>query len=501
MSTTRATEPTGEQALLAQRRAKLTLLRTAGFDYPNDFRPTTNARALRAQYVDWTRAALETHAAGGAVAGRIVLKRDMGKSLFFTLYDDGAQMQIYVQKARVGNDFAALKELDLGDIVGVRGVIFKTKTGELSLKAQTVQLLTKALRPLPDKFHGLAGAEARYRQRYLSLVVNPAEREIFITRARTIRFLRNYFEQRGYLEIESPMLQGIPGGASARPFITHGHALNTDFYLRVAQELYLKRMLVGGVDRVFELNRNFRNEGLSPRHNPEFTMLEFNAAYQNYEDFMTLTEELLRGVVHEITGGEDHIVYQGTKISFAAPFARLTAAAALQRYCPEYSPTDVHSAEFLRTRVRALDPTYSDGPETVPELQFKLFELVGEVHLVQPTFVLEHPAALSPLAKRRPGNSACAERFELFVGGRELVNGFSELNDPELQAELFAAQAAQKAAGDLEAMFYDADYICALEHGLPPNAGGGLGVDRLVMLLTDSPAIRDVILFPQLRGK
>ena len=491
----------GEQALLTQRRAKLADLRATGFSFPNNFRPSTSAAAMHAQYSACSREELMAQELSAALGGRIILKRDMGKSLFFTLQDNGVQVQIYVPQALAGAAFPEIRELDLGDIVGAHGKIFKTKTGELTLKAHAVALLTKAVRPLPDKFHGLAGAEARYRQRYLSLLVDPQEREIFVTRARAIRFIRNYFEQRGYLEIESPILQSIPGGAAARPFVTHGQALNTNFYLRIAQELYLKRMLVGGVDRVFELNRNFRNEGISPRHNPEFTMLEFNAAYQNYEDFMAVTEELLAGVVQEITGGQDYLYYQGAKISFARPFARRTAVAAIQAQCPEYSDTDLHSPDFLRTRLQALEPPGPAATATVPELQLQLFELVAEAHLIQPTFLIDYPAALSPLAKRQPGNPICAERFELFVGGRELVNGFSELNDPELQAELFSTQAAQKAAGDPEAMFFDSDYIRALEHGLPPNAGGGLGIDRLIMLLTDRAAIRDVILFPQLRNK
>ena len=489
--------------LLAVRRRKLAALQAAGFDYPNNFSPSHSAAALDTMFGDSSRETLLATPATAQVAGRVVLKRVMGKSIFFTVQDNGSRLQFYLQQAQLGAEqFAAAKDLDLGDIIGADGVVFKTKTGELSLKVSRWVLLVKALRPLPDKHHGLSSGEAQYRQRYLALLADPVVRRVFTRRAQILRYLRNFFHSRDYVEIESPILQNIPGGAAARPFVTHGEALGRDFYLRIAQELYIKRMLVGGFNRVFELNRNFRNEGISPRHNPEFTMLEFNSVYQTHEDFMNLTEELLTGVVKMITGGESVLHYQGREISFTRPFARLSPEEALRRYCPNYSATQLTDEKFLHQELLRLAPDNCPAPDTpCGELQFKLFEHQAEALLWQPTFIIDYPAALSPLAKRAARNPMLAERFELFIAGRELVNGFSELNDPDLQGKLFKQQAALKEAGEHEAMFFDDDYIRALEHGLPPNAGGGLGVDRLVMLLTDAPAIRDVILFPQLRDK
>ena len=422
----------------------------------------------------------------------------MGKSVFITVQDDGVRMQIYANRGTLGDDvFADIGDWDIGDIIGCTGEVFKTQTGELSIRAAALRLLVKSLRPPPEKFHGISDAEARYRRRYVSLIANPSERDVFIKRAAIIRHLRHFFYERDYLEVETPILQPIPGGAAARPFKTACHALGCDFYLRIAQELYIKRLLVGGFSRVFELNRNFRNEGVSPRHNPEFTMLEFNAAYQTGEDFMQLTEELLNQLAVAVTG--DEIVhYQGQDISFARPFARVSPAAAVLRQCPQYTPEQLQDAQFVRQCLAAAGNDTAAGL-SLGELQLALFEAVAEESLVQPTFLVDYPAAVSPLARRQPQNPERAERFELFIAGREIVNGFSELNDPDTQAEIFRQQADKKNSGDDEAMHYDDDYILALQHGLPPNAGGGIGVDRLAMILTDSPSIRDVILFPQLR--
>ena len=490
--------------LLAVRRDKLAQLRESGDAYPNDFRPAHSAAGLRDSHADKTREQLADEKLEAQVAGRIMLRRTMGRAMFFTIQDNGVRIQIYAASPPLDEKtFASIGGWDGGDIVGVCGELFKTKTGELTIRATTMRMLVKSLRPLPDKFHGLSDSDARYRRRYLSLLANPGEREVFEKRIRIIRFLRDFFHARDYVEAETPILQPIPGGAAARPFVAHCNALGRDFYLRIAQELYIKRMLVGGFDRVFELNRNFRNEGVSARHNPEFTMLEFNAAYQTCEDFIALTETLIRDLAVHITGGET-VRCQGNDISFARPFARLSAAEAILKHCPEYSEAQLRDETFLRERIVKLE-SESDGgggalPPTVGELQLRLFEHAAESFLIQPTFLTDYPAGASPLAKRSPRDDDKAERFELFVAGRELVNGFSELNDPDAQAAIFREQAEKKQAGDREAMHYDDDYILALQHGLPPNAGGGIGVDRLTMLLTDSPSIRDVILFPQLRG-
>lgn len=483
--------------LHAVRREKLARRRAAGDAYPNDFRPAHSIAELRAAHGQKTGEQLAAEKIAARVAGRVMLRRTMGKAAFLTLQGGGAALQIYANARTLGEDsFAEFRRLDIGDIIGAEGELFITQTGELTARAAAWRLLVKSLQPPPEKFRGLADAELRYRRRYVSLLSNPGEREIFTKRAAIIRHIRDFFHARNYLEVETPILQPIPGGAAARPFTTHCNALGCDFYLRVAQELYIKRLLVGGFERVFELNRNFRNEGVSSRHNPEFTMLEFNAAYQTGEDFILLTEELLHGLAVAMAGGET-VHYQGRELSFARPFARMSPAEAVGQL-GKYTPQNLEDADFLRARLAAAGESPPPGA-SVGELQLALFEAEAESTLHNPTFITDYPAAASPLARRNPAVPEKAERFELFAAGRELVNGFSEQNDPDLQAEIFRRQAAKKAAGDDEAMHYDEDYILALQYGLPPNAGGGVGIDRLAMLLTDSPSIRDVILFPQLR--
>ena len=442
--------------------------------------------------------ALEPQGIRVAVAGRMMLKRVMGKACFGTLQDMSGRIQLYVTLDGVGADkLDAFKHWDLGDIVGAVGTLFKTKTGELSVKASEIRLLAKALRPLPEKFHGMTDQEQRYRQRYVDLITNPASRDVFIKRSQIVQGIREFFVQRGYLEVETPMMHPIPGGAAARPFVTHHNALDMELFLRIAPELYLKKLVVGGLEKVFEINRNFRNEGISTRHNPEFTMLEFYEAYRDYHYLMDLTEELIREVAQKVLGTTS-IAYQGTPIDLAKPFDRLTMAQAIHQYNPQFPLHELAKPEYLKVALAPFDvevfPT--DG---VGLLQLKLFEATTESKLAQPTFIIAHPTDVSPLARANDANPAVTDRFELFITGREMANGFSELNDPEDQAARFQAQVNAREAGDEEAMYFDADYLRALEYGLPPTAGEGIGIDRLVMLLTDSPSIRDVILFPQLK--
>jgi lysyl-tRNA synthetase class 2 len=428
----------------------------------------------------------------------MMLKRVMGKACFATIQDMSDRIQLYVTMDAVGPELLdAFKRWDLGDIVGATGRLFKTKTGELSVKVSSIRLLSKALRPLPEKFHGLADQEQRYRQRYVDLITNPESRRVFVARSRIVQAIREFFVARGYLEVETPMMHPIPGGASARPFVTHHNALDMQLFLRIAPELYLKKLVVGGMEKVFEINRNFRNEGISTRHNPEFTMLEFYEAYQDYHYLMDLTEALFREVAQKVVGTTT-VTYQGQAIDLGRRFDRLTMAEAIHKYNPHYPLAELAKPDYLRVALAPFDEEVfpTDG---LGLLQLKLFEATTEDKLIEPTFIVAHPTDVSPLARANDGNPAVTDRFELFITGRELANGFSELNDPEDQAARFAAQAAAKEAGDEEAMFYDADYIRALEHGLPPTAGEGIGIDRLVMLLTDSPSIRDVILFPQLK--
>ena len=490
--------PQDENQIIAERRGKLAALRAKGQAFPNDFRRDALAADLHAQHGALPNEELEPKGIAVAVAGRMVLKRVMGKACFATVQDMSGRIQLYVTLDAVGaealDDF---KHWDLGDIVGATGTLFKTRTGELSVKVARIRLLAKALRPLPEKFHGMTDQEQRYRQRYVDLITNPASRDVFIKRSQIVQGIREFFVRRGYLEVETPMMHPIPGGAAARPFVTHHNALDMKLFLRIAPELYLKRLVVGGMERVFEINRNFRNEGISTRHNPEFTMLEFYEAYRDYHYLMDLTEELLREVAAQVLG-RTAIEYQGVPIDLGKPFDRLTMAEAINRYNPQYPLHELAKPEYLKVALAPFDVEVfaTDG---VGLLQLKLFEETTEAKLVQPTFIVAHPTDVSPLARANEANPAVTDRFELFITGREMANGFSELNDPEDQAARFRAQVEAREAGDEEAMFFDADYLRAMEYGLPPTAGEGIGIDRVVMLLTDSPSIRDVILFPQLK--
>jgi lysyl-tRNA synthetase class 2 len=493
--------PTGtsdENQIIAERRAKLARLRAAGPAFPNDFAPTDTAAELHTRYDTLDRDALAAAAAEVSVAGRIMLKRVMGKVSFATLQDGSGRIQLFVADDSAGRDaHEAFKQWDLGDIVGVRGTMFRTQKGELSVRCAELRLLAKALRPLPDKFHGLEDREQRYRQRYVDLIINEDTRRAFLARSRAIAALRGFLLEHGFLEVETPMLQVIPGGAAAKPFVTHHNALDIDMYLRISPELYLKRLVVGGFERVFEINRNFRNEGMSVRHNPEFTMLEFYAAYRDYRWVMSFTEQLLRAVAVEVTGSAV-LDYQGRRIDLSAPFARLTMAQAVLAHSDRYSDAQLADRDFLHRELRAQGSTHADEAG-LGALQLALFEQVAEALLIEPTYIVDYPVEVSPLARASDTQPEITERFELFIAGRELANGFSELNDPEDQAARFAQQVKAKEAGDEEAMYYDADYIRALEYGMPPAGGCGVGVDRLIMLLTDAPSIRDVILFPHMR--
>ncbi len=492
------TAPADENQIIGERRAKLAALRDQGNAFPNDFRRDALAADLHAQYDTKTNEELEPLGIKVAVAGRMMLKRVMGKASFATLQDMSGRIQLYVTADAVGaNAHDAFKHWDLGDLVGATGHVFKTRTGELSLKATSIRLLAKALRPLPEKFHGLSDQEQRYRQRYVDLITNPASREVFRRRSQIVQAVREFFVARGYLEVETPMMHSIPGGAAARPFATHHNALDMELFLRIAPELYLKKLVVGGMEKVFEINRNFRNEGISTRHNPEFTMLEFYEAYQDYRYLMDLTEALFREVARKVVGTTT-VTYQDVVIDLGKPFDRLTMAEAIHKYHPQYPLAELARPEDLKAALAPLDVEVfaTDG---IGLLQLKLFEATTEDKLVQPTFIVAHPTDVSPLARANDANPAVTDRFELFITGRELANGFSELNDPEDQAARFRGQVEAREAGDEEAMYYDADYIRAMEYGLPPTAGEGIGIDRLVMLLTDAPSIRDVILFPQLK--
>lgn len=488
-----------ENQIIAERRAKLRALRELGPAYPNDFRRDALAAALHEAHDRESGEVLETAAVAVAVAGRMVLKRVMGKASFATLQDMSGRVQLYISSDAIGAQaHDAFKHWDLGDIVGARGTLFKTRTGELSVRVTELRLLAKALRPLPEKFHGLTNQEQKYRQRHVDLITSADSRRVFVARSQIVQAIREFFVARGYLEVETPMMHPIPGGAAARPFVTHHNALDTELYLRIAPELYLKRLVVGGLEKVFEINRNFRNEGISTRHNPEFTMLEFYEAYRDYHYMMDLTEELLREVARKVTG-KATLEYQDVAIDLDARFDRLTMAEAIAKYNPRYALAELSQPQFLGTSLTLL------GVDVLPAdslgvLQLKLFEATTESKLVQPTFIVAYPTDVSPLARANDHDPAVTDRFELFISGREIANGFSELNDPEDQAARFLLQARAKEAGDAEAMHYDADYIRALEYGLPPTAGEGLGIDRLVMLLTDMPSIRDVILFPQLKA-
>ncbi|AVJ55702.1 lysine--tRNA ligase [Idiomarina sp. OT37-5b] len=486
---------------IAQRKAKLAALRDKGIAFPNDFRRDSLASDLQQEYGEATKEELEAQGIRVKVAGRMMTRRIMGKASFATIQDMSGRIQLYVARDNLPEGFynSEFKKWDLGDIVGASGVLFKTNTGELSVQVDDVRLLTKALRPLPDKFHGLADQETRYRQRYLDLITNDESRKTFLVRSKVIEYIRRFLTERAFLEVETPMMQTIPGGASARPFSTHHNALDMELFLRIAPELYLKRLVVGGFEKVFEINRNFRNEGLSTRHNPEFTMLEFYWGYADYHDLMDLTEQMLRGVAESVLGSTT-FTSQGVEYDFGQPFERMTVLEAILKYMPELT------LEQLQSRESAVQVAEEVGIEVQPgwglgKIQIEIFEEVAEHKLIQPTFITAYPAEVSPLARRNDDDPFVTDRFEFFAGGRELANGFSELNDAEDQAQRFREQVEAKEAGDDEAMFYDEDYVTALEHGMPPTAGEGIGIDRLVMLLTDSPSIRDVLLFPHMRPK
>jgi lysyl-tRNA synthetase class 2 len=486
-----------ENRLIAERRAKLARLRETGPAYPNDFRRDALADELLHAYQAHSAESLAASPIEVRVAGRLMVKRVMGGTSFVKLQDRSGQIQLMLKRDRLGEPhYGEFKKWDLGDIVAARGEIIKTKTGELSIDVAELRLLAKSLRPLPEKWHGIADAETKLRQRYLDLVMSEETREVFRRRSALVRFVRGFLDALDFTEVETPMMQPIPGGATARPFVTHHNALDATLYLRIAPELYLKRLLVGGFERVYELGRVFRNEGLSTRHNPEFTMLELYQAYAGYRDVMALTENLLRGAAQALTGGTS-VEYQGERFDLAPKFAEVTLEEAIVGANPELEGRARDRAALAAACERHGAKVLAD--DGVGKLQFELFEKTVEATLRGPVFVTQYPAEVSPLARCNDSDPFLTDRFELFVGGRELANGFAELNDPEEQAARFHAQAAAKAGGDEEAMFFDADYVRALEHGMPPAAGLGIGIDRLAMLLTNSASIRDVLLFPQLK--
>jgi lysyl-tRNA synthetase class 2 len=484
--------------IIAERRTKLAALRKTGVAFPNDFQRHDLADALHAEHGEKSFDDLEAAQLKVSIAGRMMLKRVMGKASFATLQDMSGRMQLFISNGDAGEEaHAAFKHYDLGDILGAEGVLFKTKTGELSVRVTRLRLLTKSLQPLPEKFHGLTDQEQKYRQRYVDLITNEETRKTFVTRSKVIQAIREFFIRHDYLEVETPMMHTIPGGASAKPFTTHHNALDMQLFLRIAPELYLKRLVVGGFEKVFEINRNFRNEGLSTRHNPEFTMIEFYEAYRDYKYLMDFTENLFREVARKVLG-TTVIQYQGRELDLGQPFHRLTITQAIRKYHPQFTDEQLSDRDFLINELQDLKAKYKpeDG---VGGLQLSLFEELSEHLLFEPTFIVDYPVEVSPLARASDKQPGITERFELFIVGREIANGFSELNDPEDQEARFDAQVAAKDAGDEEAMFKDADYIRALEYGLPPTAGEGIGIDRLVMLLTDAASIRDVILFPHMR--
>jgi len=488
---------TDENQLMAERRAKLARERERGSAFPNDFRRDALAGDLHATFDGHSNESLEAHPVRVHVAGRMMFKRVMGKASFAKLQDATGQIQVYLQASALGDDYNAFKGWDVGDILGVEGTLMRTRAGELSVKAGTVRLLTKSLRPLPDKWHGLADTETRYRQRYVDLIVSEESRNAFRVRTQIIRYLRAFLDAQGFMEVETPMMQPIPGGAAARPFVTHHNALDMDMYLRIAPELYLKRLVVGGFERVYEINRNFRNEGLSTQHNPEFTMLELYQAYADYRDLMQLVERMMQGLADTIVGSRA-VAYQGTTYDLSGAFRRVSIEESIRECNPQLDAARLRDLEYLRAVAEPLGIA-AGRHDGAGKLQIEIFEKTCEHTLIQPTFVYAYPTEVSPLSRRNDRDPFVTDRFEFFVGGREIANGFSELNDPEDQAERFREQAERKTAGDEEAMFFDADYVRALEYGLPPTAGLGVGVDRLVMLLTDSPSIRDVLLFPHMR--
>ncbi|MGZ8919243.1 MAG: lysine--tRNA ligase [Methylobacter sp.] len=490
-----------EQEQIKQRRSKLKDLRENGIAFPTDFRRNVVAGELLAEYGEKSKEDLEAEPVRVKLAGRIMTRRIMGKASFTHIQDMSGKIQLYVTRDALAEGFYNdhFKKWDIGDIVGAEGVLFKTQTGELSVKVDDIRLLTKALRPLPEKFHGVADQEIRYRQRYLDLIMSEQSRKTFLMRSRVVAYIRQFLIERQFLEVETPMMQAIPGGATARPFTTHHNALDMGLYLRIAPELYLKRLVVGGFERVFEINRNFRNEGLSSRHNPEFTMLEFYQAYAEYQDLMDLTEAMLRGLAEDVLG-QTVIIYQGEQYDFGKPFDRLTVFDSILHFNPALQSGDIDNRDAAARVAEKLGLPVKEN-YGLGKIQIEIFEKTVEHRLMNPTFITAYPVEVSPLARRNDDNPHVTDRFEFFVGGREIANGFTELNDAEDRAARFQKQVEEKEAGDDEAMHFDADYIIALEHGMPPTAGEGIGIDRLVMLFTDAPSIRDVLLFPHMRPK
>ncbi|MES2127867.1 MAG: lysine--tRNA ligase [Pseudomonadota bacterium] len=496
--------PADDNKIIAERRAKLAALREKGVPFPNDFRPQHKAADLAEKYGSMSREELEANPVSVVMAGRMMLKREAGKKAAFATLQDSSgknadgRIQVYATLDLTGAEaMEALHHYDLGDILGVEGTLFKTKTDELTVKVTLLRLITKSLRPLPDKFHGLADQETKYRQRYVDLIMNEETRRTFKARTAAISSMRRFMEKNEFMEVETPMLHAIPGGAAAKPFITHHNALDMQMFLRIAPELYLKRLVVGGFDRVFEVNRNFRNEGVSPRHNPEFTMMEFYAAYVDYQWIMEFTEAIIRQAAIDAHGTAE-LTYGGKPLDLSKPFHRLTIVGAINKYAPHYTNEQLNDAAFIKEELKkfGVKPFANAG---LGALQLALFEETAEAQLWEPTFIIDYPVEVSPLARASDTRDGITERFELFIVGREIANGFSELNDAEDQSARFLAQVEAKDAGDEEAMYYDADYIRALEYGMPPAGGCGIGIDRLIMLITDSPNIRDVILFPHLR--
>ena len=492
-----------ENSIILERRSKLKEIREKRIAFPNNFQPNSYAEDLHLKY-DGDDKEVLGKSIDVIVAGRMMLKRVMGKASFATVQDTSGKIQLYISRDLINSEkepelYADFKRWDLGDIIGAKGKLFKTKTNELTVEVTELVLLTKSLRPLPEKFHGLSDQEIKYRQRYVDLIVNDDTKQTFLKRSKIIAAIRDYMQSNKFLEVETPMLHPIPGGATARPFKTHHNSLDMDMFLRIAPELYLKRLVVGGFDRVFEINRSFRNEGLSVRHNPEFTMMEFYAAFTDYQWLMDYTESCIMEVSKLVTGSEK-IEYQGKSIDFSKPFDRLTLVEAIKKYSNEFSDKDLNDKDFISKVLKKQGQELS-ASSGLGAYQLALFEAVAEEHVWQPTYIVDYPIEVSPLARVSDTNPNLTDRFELFIAGREIANGFSELNDAEDQAERFKAQVSAKESGDEEAMYYDADFIRALEYGLPPTAGCGIGIDRLVMLLTDSPSIRDVILFPQMRSE
>ena len=487
-----------ENQIIALRREKLNEIRQQGIAFPNDFRRDAFAADLHAQYGEMSKEELDPQAVPVKIAGRMMLKRQMGKASFATIQDATGQIQLYLNNKGVSQEVLdAFNHWDMGDIIGAEGTLFKTNHGELTVRVSQIRLLSKSLRPLPDKHKGLSDQETKYRQRYVDLIANPDSRDVFIKRSQIVQAVRSYMVSEQYLEVETPMMHPIPGGAAAKPFVTHHNALDMPLYLRIAPELYLKRLVVGGLERVFEINRNFRNEGMSVRHNPEFTMMEFYEAFSDYERMMQMTEGVIRAASRAVNGTAK-IQYNGKEVDLESPFERLTIVGAIKKFNPHYTDEQLNDAEWLKKEIvkHGEDLPHASG---LGSLQLALFEGCAESKLWNPTFIVDYPVEVSPLARASDTKAGLTERFELFVVGRELANGYSELNDPEDQAARFKSQVAQKDAGDDEAMHYDADYIRAMEYGLPPTGGCGIGIDRLVMLLTNAQTIRDVVLFPQMR--